>query len=63
MRFLNIRRGIHTPLRRGTCRPILLDEERKLLALSRSLPGDEIILLMNYGNTKQKVKLTVGRPG
>ncbi len=63
IRFLNIRRGIHAPLRRGECRPILLDEERRILALSRAYLGEEVALVMNYGDTKHKVKLTVGRPG
>jgi len=42
---------------------VLLDEERKVLAFARSLPGDEVILVMNYGGTKHEVHLSAGTPG
>jgi hypothetical protein len=42
---------------------MLLDDANKVLAFARSLPGDEVILLMNYGATKREVTLPAGRPG
>ena len=41
----------------------MVDAARKLLACARTLPGDEVILVINYGDTKQKVMLRAGRPG
>ena len=61
--WLHARRSVDAPLRSGEFRPVLLDEARKLLAFARTLPGDEVILLINYGDTKQKVMLRDGRPG
>lgn len=63
IKWLNIRREIHAPLRRGDFRPVMVDEKRRLFAFARSLPGDEVILVMNYGGSKQEVILQVGRPG
>jgi len=53
----------YAPLRRGEFRPVWSDDGRKLFAVARSLPGDEVILLMNYGSVKQEVILPVGKPG
>ena len=39
------------------------DEPNRLLAFARSLPEDKVVLVMNYGSTKRKVMLPVGRPG
>ena len=63
IQMLNTFRSRFAPLRRGDFKPVIADDEKKLLAFSRSLPGDEVILVMNYGDAKQPVKLTVGRPG
>ncbi len=61
--WLNVRRGMEVPLLRGGLRPVLLDESRQLLALSRKLPGNEVILVVNYGDTKHRVTMPVGEPG
>ncbi len=63
VRWLHSRRQHYAPLREGKFRAVLSDEERKLFAFGRSLPGDELILLVNYGSAKQKVVLPMGRPG
>lgn len=62
VQWLHTLREKYAPLRRGEFRPVWFDDERKLLAFARSLPGDEVILLMNYGSAKQKVALPVGKP-
>lgn len=53
----------HAPVRTGRFRPLMLDERRRILAFARSLPGDDVIVVMNYGDTKQKVMLPAGNPG
>ncbi len=63
VQWLHSLREQYAPLRRGDFRPLWSDDERKLLAFSRSLPGEDVILLMNYGSVKQEVALTVGKPG
>lgn len=63
IQMLNVFRARFAPLRRGDFKPVLADDEKKLLAFSRSLPGDDVILVMNYGDTKQPIKLTVANPG
>jgi len=63
IQMLNTFRARFAPLRRGDFKPLIADDEKKLLAFARTLPGDEIILVMNYGDAKQSVTLTVGRPG
>ncbi|MCH7631649.1 MAG: hypothetical protein IIB59_00425 [Planctomycetes bacterium] len=63
VRWLHSMRAEHAPLRRGACRAILLDESKKILAFARSVPGEEVALAINFGDTKQKVMLPVGKPG
>ena len=66
--FLALVRQLHglrerfAPLRHGDFRVVLQDEKRQLLAFARTLPGDEVIVVMNYGGATQEVTLTVGRP-
>ena len=66
--FLALVRQLHglrdrfAPLRHGDFRAVLLDGERHILAFARTLPGDEVIVVMNYGDATQDVTLTVGRP-
>ena len=50
-------------MRRGAARTIMLDEPRRILAFARSVPGEEVALALNFGGTKQKVMLRVGKPG
>ncbi|MCH7841086.1 MAG: hypothetical protein IID38_12745, partial [Planctomycetes bacterium] len=61
--WLHQQRERYAPLRHGEFRPVLLDEEHRIFAFARSLPGDEVILVVNYGKTKQKVVLPAGKPG
>lgn len=63
LQWLHARRDVDAPLRRGKFRPVLADGERRLLAFARSTRVAEVIVLMNYGATKQMVMLPVGRPG
>ena len=63
VQWLHSLRDKYAPLRRGEVRPVLFDDGRKLLAFARSLPGDEVILVMNYGSAKQEVALPAGKPG
>jgi len=63
VQWLHRMREWYEPLRRGDFRRVLADDENKVLAFARTLPGDEIILLMNYGARKQKVMLPAGKPG
>lgn len=63
IQWLNRQRDICAPLRTGSFRTVLADEKRSLLAVARTLPGDEVILLINYGDAKHKVMLQAGKPG
>ena len=63
VQWLHRMRERYEPLRRGNFRRVLSDEAKKILAVSRSLPGDEVILVMNYGDKKQLVMLPAGKPG
>ncbi|MDO8629494.1 MAG: alpha-amylase family glycosyl hydrolase [Phycisphaerales bacterium] len=63
VQWLHHMREWYEPLRRGDFRRVLADDENKVLAFARTLPGDEIILVMNYGASKQKVMLPAGKPG
>jgi len=63
LQWLHKFRAEHAPLRTGAFVPVLLDEANRVAAFARSLPGDEVILVMNYGTTKRKVMVPAGRPG
>lgn len=63
IRNLNLMRERYAPLRRGDFKPLLADDERKLLAFARTLPGDEVILVINHGAEKQRVSLPCAKPG
>jgi hypothetical protein len=63
IQWLHIRREMHEPLRRGRLEEVTTDEERRLMVLARTLPGDEVLLAMNLGKEPQKLSLTRGRPG
>lgn len=63
VQWLHHMREWYEPLRRGGFRRVLADDENKVLAFARTLPGDEIILVMNYGAKKQMVMLPAGKPG
>jgi glycosidase len=63
IQWLNLRRDTYPPLQTGSFRAVLADEKRGLLAVGRTLPGYEVILLINYGDAKHKVMLQAGKPG
>ncbi len=63
VQWLHQLRERYAPLRRGGFRSLLLEKERRVLSLARSLPGDDVVLVMNYGSEKQLVNLPAGRPG
>lgn len=63
IRNLNLMRERYAPLRRGDFKPLLADDERKLLAFARTLPGDEVVLVINHGAEKQRVTLPCAKPG
>jgi len=60
--WLHATRAKYPALQKGTFRPILQDDEQKLLAFARTLPGDEVIVVLNHGDTKQEVQVPAGRP-
>jgi glycosidase len=63
VQWLNVRRDLHAPLRKGAFRTVMQDAKRRVFAFARSLPGDEVILVVNYGNANQQVTLPAGTPG
>lgn len=63
IKWLHSRREHYPPLREGALRVVMDDPEKKLFAFARTLPGDEIIVLINYGKEKQKVYVPTGPPG
>ncbi len=63
IRNLNLMRERYAPLRRGGFQPLLADDERKLLAFARTLPGDKVILVINHGAENQRVTLPCAKPG
>jgi hypothetical protein len=63
VRWLHSRRQHYPMIREGAFRKAFVDEDRKLWAFARSLPGDELIVLVNAAPIKQKVMIPVGRPG
>ena len=62
-RLLNQQRERYEPLRHGDFKPVLLDEKRRILAFARTMPGHEVVLVMNYGQEKQRVTLPAHWPG
>lgn len=63
LQWLNTRRELHRPLRHGRFRAVLHDAERRVFAFARSLPGDEIILVVNCGSGPQTAVVPVGQAG
>ena len=63
-KLLHTIRRVHEPLRRGDCKTILADDEKRLIAFKRTIPGSEIIVLLNCSQKKQRVQLKVAKkPG
>jgi len=63
IQWLHQLREKHPALRAGGWRIVTVDDDRKLFAVARTLPEDELILVMNYGSAKQLLQLSAGRPG
>lgn len=59
--LLHQRSAQHRALRQGTMRPVLLDSDRKILSFARTVPEEEVIVVMNYGSGKQRLKVPIGR--
>ena len=60
---LNSLRERFAPLASGSFRKVLADEKQRVLAFARALPGDEVIVVINFGDTPQRVKVPTGCPG
>jgi len=63
VQWLNSQRKVHEPLNVGEFRTVLVDRKHKVFAFARSLPGDEVILVVNYGDSRQQATLQAGRQG
>jgi glycosidase len=63
VQWLHGLREKYPPLRTGAFRAVLQDDSRRLLAFSRKLGAEEVIVLMNYGDDKQEVQLAAGTVG
>ncbi len=63
IQWLHDLRDKYPAIRRGDYQPVLFEDEKKILSFARALPGEQVILLMNYGDAKQLVNLPVGKPG
>lgn len=63
IQWLNETRTKYAPLRRGDLREVMLDEANHILAFARTYQNEEVILVMNFSSTKQKVMLPAGKPG
>ncbi|RJP41162.1 MAG: hypothetical protein C4547_01930 [Phycisphaerales bacterium] len=62
-RLLNTLRRAHEPIRRGDCRPLMADDEKRVVAFSRSVPGKSVIAVYNCSTRNQTVRLKAGGPG
>ena len=63
IQWLHHLRDDYPVLRKGGIRRVLMDDENKVIAFARSMPDQEVILVVNYGDTKQLVMLPAGKPG
>ena len=61
VKFLNTWRPKIKPLRNGDFRFVMHNEQKRVFAFARSVPGDELILVANYGDKKQQVSIPIGR--
>lgn len=60
VRLANQLHATHEPLRKGTFRNILADDERHVLVFGRMLGRREVIVVVNAATTKQQVEFQVG---
>lgn len=62
VRSLNALRSRHPALRRGSFKSLLVDDQTRLFAFSRSWSGQEVIVAMNAGSAPRQVLLKLGSP-
>ena len=63
-RLLHTIRRVHEPLRRGDFRTVIANDDRRLIAFARTLPGSEVIVVLNCSQEKHRVQLEVAKkPG
>jgi glycosidase len=62
-RFLHIRRERDEALRHGALGKTQADGDRGLLTVTRSNETGDVLLVINFGEAKHEVRLTVGTPG
>lgn len=63
VQWLHQLRDSYPILRSGGFRKVLADDSNKVLAFSRFLGEEEIVLVVNYGDTKQQVMVPAGKAG
>lgn len=63
IRWLHDLRIKYPALREGGFRSYITDADNRILAFGRHTPDQEVILVMNFGDTIQKVMLPAGEPG
>jgi glycosidase len=63
VRWLHQIRNDYPALRRGDFRSVLIRDADRVFAFARTLPGEEIVLVVNHGTSKQRVMLPAGKPG
>ncbi len=63
IQWLHQMRDEYPVLRKGGLRRVLMDDENKVLAFARYMPEQEVIVVINHGDTKQLVMLPAGKPG
>ena len=63
IRWLHSLREKYPALREGEFRRYIADAEKRILAFGRYTAEQEVILVMNFGDTIQKVMLPAGEPG
>lgn len=63
VQWLHHLRDNYPVLRKGSFRRVMLDDVNRVMAFARTMPDQEIILVINHGDTKQLVMLPAGKPG
>ena len=63
LQWLAFRRDHHEPLRRGTLRGVFSDNRRNIFAFARELPGERVIVVVNFNGQRQRVTIPAGKPG
>lgn len=63
IQWLHQLRDSYPVLRHGDIRRVLNDDANKIFAFARHKGDEEVVLVVNYGDTKQLVMLPAGQPG